>query len=279
MSNLEFTGERFVPELEGEIEIEHMNRYTFAREFVSGKDVIDIACGEGYGSELFSRTAKSVLGVDIDKETINHAKKKYVKPNLSFKEGSCLQIPANDQSADILVSFETLEHIVEHDQFMAEVKRVLRPNGILLISTPNTEVYTHDDYKNEFHLKELSEQEFKQLLNKHFQFADFYNQRVGVTSFIVQQEQSGQLSGHFFSKSAKVTPKYLLAIASNQPVGANPRISLYHNENTDILADVHKGYQNYISKREKEFEQNLAFARNNILVKLILKVNRKLFSK
>src|ERR1700722_15129763 len=97
---LPWTGERLVPSLNGDIVLEHLHRYAFAADLVAGKDVLDIACGEGYGSNLLAARARSVIGVDISEETIGHAQSNYVRDNLTFRPGSCLAIPTPDQSAD-----------------------------------------------------------------------------------------------------------------------------------------------------------------------------------
>ena len=90
---MEFDGERFIPELEGEIKYEHLHRYAIAMEFAAGKSVLDIASGEGYGAALLARHARSVVGVDIDSEAVEHARTKYLCRNLSFCIGSCAAIP------------------------------------------------------------------------------------------------------------------------------------------------------------------------------------------
>jgi 2-polyprenyl-3-methyl-5-hydroxy-6-metoxy-1,4-benzoquinol methylase len=82
---MEVTGERYFPSIEGENRYEHMHRYALAREYVAGKNVLDIACGEGYGCALLSETAASVAGVDIDPETVEHAIRTYPAPNLTFQ--------------------------------------------------------------------------------------------------------------------------------------------------------------------------------------------------
>ena len=110
----EFTGERFIPGVGGQIEVEHVHRYLFARQFAAGRDVLDIACGEGYGCELLSGVATSVIGVDIDAPTIHQARSVHKANNLRFEKGSCLAIPLEDDAVDVVVSFETIEHIADH---------------------------------------------------------------------------------------------------------------------------------------------------------------------
>jgi len=87
---LEWTGERYLPFVDtkilgAEIHYEHLHRYYFASKFVEGKRVLDLACGEGYGSYILSKSAEHVVGVDIDELTIKHASCKYIRDNLEFK--------------------------------------------------------------------------------------------------------------------------------------------------------------------------------------------------
>ena len=138
---LPWTRERLVPTLAGGIACEHLHRYAIAREVVAGRDVLDIACGEGYGSALLAQSAKSVVGVDVDPNAVAHAASKYGGGNARFLHGECVAIPAGEASVDVVVSFETIEHISEHEVFLSEIRRVLRPGGLVIISTPERENY------------------------------------------------------------------------------------------------------------------------------------------
>ena len=154
-SDLPWTGEQYVPQLGGEIELEHLHRYHWAALFSGGKRVLDIACGEGYGSEILARSATQVIGVDVSQAVV-HASSKYSQTNLEFLVGSCDGIPVSDASVDVVVSFETIEHHDRHQKMMREVKRVLRPDGILIISSPDKYVYSDvSGYKNPFHVREF----------------------------------------------------------------------------------------------------------------------------
>src|SRR5205085_6573575 len=139
---MEFNGERYVPGVHGLIELEHVHRYLQASRIAPGKVILDIASGEGYGSAMLAAHALKVVGVDISAEAIEHAKGRYRRDNLEFRVGSCAAIPVDDASVDLVVSFETLEHHDQHDRMMEEVKRVLRPRGILLLSCPDKLHYT-----------------------------------------------------------------------------------------------------------------------------------------
>ena len=116
-SDLEFTGERFVPGIAGEIAHEHWHRYLFARRFAAGRRVLDVACGEGYGSALLAEVAQDVRGLDIDAQTVVHASTRYAGlANVRFEQGSAAALSLPDASVDVVVSFETIEHLPRADQ-------------------------------------------------------------------------------------------------------------------------------------------------------------------
>ena len=179
----DFTGERFLPECTGEIWAEHWHRYLFAARHVAGRDVLDAACGEGYGAAWLARHAKSVTGLDVDAPTIAAARAKYLAPGLRFETGSVAAMPFADASFDCVVSFETLEHLAEQQAMLAELRRVLRPDGVLIISTPNKVEYSEKrDFHNEFHVRELYEDEFRALLGRNFGAQRWYGQRLVFNS-------------------------------------------------------------------------------------------------
>jgi ubiquinone/menaquinone biosynthesis C-methylase UbiE len=181
-SDLSFTGERFLPSCSGEIAYEHWHRYGFARQFVSGRHVLDAACGEGYGTALLGAVASSAVGIDIDAESITHATARYgAARHVRFVEGSCAALPFPDAMFDVVVSFETIEHVdaVDQPRMLAEFARVLKPGGMLIISSPNKRLYSDArDYVNEFHRHELYRAELAALLDDVLPSQRWYHQRV-----------------------------------------------------------------------------------------------------
>ena len=178
-------GERYLPEFKGTIELEHLHRYQLARTLTAGRDVLDIACGEGYGADILAATAKSVVGIDISPEAIEHAKSCYRDPRIFFRVGSATDIPIPDASVDMVVSFETIEHLEDHDRMMQEFRRVLRPGGLLMISSPNKLEYSDKPgYSNQFHVRELYTEEFVTLVSRHFTTTKRYGQRLSAASLI-----------------------------------------------------------------------------------------------
>ncbi len=182
-SELAWTGERLMPEVGGDLVLEHLHRYAAALEVVRGKRVLDIACGEGYGTHLLATRAARVIGVDIAPAAAAHARAKY---GHAYLAGSCDAIPLGRETVDVVVSFETLEHIHTQEEFLAEVRRVLVPGGIFLVCTPDKKVYSDDrDYQNEFHVRELYHEEFGEFVRGAFRNVRLYRQRVVFGSLLV----------------------------------------------------------------------------------------------
>ena len=189
---LEFTGERMTTAVIGPTEFEHFHRYCFARDFCQGLDVLDVASGEGYGSAILAAVGRNVVGVEIDAATVAHAAETYRRDNLRFIQGSATELPIDDACVDVVISFETLEHIREHEQFVGEVKRVLRPRGTFIVSTPDRSIYSARlESFNQFHLLELTEPEFEALLRTHFAHVVIVRQRAILGSVIAAAQKEG----------------------------------------------------------------------------------------
>jgi SAM-dependent methyltransferase len=174
--HMEFTGERMVPEGAGACTFwEHVERYRFASGWAAGKRVLDIASGEGYGScALLRAGATSVVGVDIDEESCRHAARKY---GVDARVGSGEAIPLGAGSVDLVVSFETIEHIGDPGKFLDEIVRVLTPGGTVVISTPDKEQYnTLAAEQNQFHCSEMSEKQFMEQMEARFVGVKYYGQ-------------------------------------------------------------------------------------------------------
>jgi hypothetical protein len=249
-TELPWTGERVVPQIDGDAVLEHLHRYALALELARGKVVLDIACGEGYGSYLLGAVAERVIGVDVAPEVIAHARRAYPGDNLTFLEGSCTAIPLDDGAVDLVVSFETLEHIAEHEVMMAEVRRVLRPGGALLLSTPDKRTYSDlPHYTNPFHVRELYLEQFEQLLRDHFRNVWVWGQRIVHGSVVAPvRGRPGPGGGRFltcrgdFSHVARSEGMddaiYLLAVASDSEGAGVPLTGLF--EGRGLHTEVEK---------------------------------------
>jgi ubiquinone/menaquinone biosynthesis C-methylase UbiE len=227
-SDLTFTGERFLPSCSGEIAYEHWHRYAFARQFVAGRRVLDAACGEGYGSALLGAVAATVVGIDIDAKAVVHAEARYgFTDRVRFVEGSCAQLPLADASFDVVVSFETIEHVDAADQtgMLAEFARVLKPDGLLIISSPNKRLYSDArGYVNEFHRRELYREELAGLLDAVFPSQSWYHQRIATWSGIWAEAPASSAVEAWLGDADAVTPyaapegMYFVVLAARRDV-------------------------------------------------------------
>lgn len=222
MNSYIWTGERLVSAIQDETATEHLHRYGLSLAFCRGKDVLDIACGEGYGSSFIADVAHRVTGVDIDADVISFAQSKYKKANLRFMTGSAFQIPLPDSCVDVVVSFETIEHHDKHDEMLTEIKRVLRPGGLAIISTPDKKHYSDErNFVNHFHVKELTRTEFGELLDRHFKNTQMLSQRICYGSLILPEQggrhEFGLLSGDYASLHPfPLNPLYHISISSDE---------------------------------------------------------------
>lgn len=230
----EYTGERFVPGIEDKkLAIEHLQRYKSITGLVEGKRVVDIACGEGYGTAILADKAAEIVGIDIDSGAVKRAQDKYNRTNLSYRVGSVEHIPEEAASVDVIVSFETIEHVSQKLQqaFLRECARVLKPDGILIMSTPNKEIYSDRyNYFNEYHVHEFYYEEFLHFLQQKFAHVKVYNQAFQVVSLLNDCANNEQNLKYFTDEDYESKGKYYIAIASNQPINLPAISSLYMGE-------------------------------------------------
>ncbi len=268
-----WTGERLEPGIFNETAIEHLHRYAMALELVAGKRVLDIACGEGYGTALLSGKAKKITGVDIDKRSIDAASQKYKSPNVEFLTGSVEKIPGAGNQFDVVVSFETIEHISDHEVMLSEIKRVLNSDGLLIISTPNKKNYTDSAAtKNPFHVKELYEQEFRSLIQQHFAHVRFLYQQISFSSVISGKDVTGfkSYTGNFtgVSEDKNENNLYCIAIASDQEL---PQLSNSLFNGRSVFAEA-------VTEKEQQVIKSLPYKLGNAIL-YPAKLLRNIFKK
>lgn len=247
---MSFTGERYVPELRGQIYYEHFHRYAMVLELARDKDVLDIACGEGYGTAALALVARTAMGVDLDPESVRHAAAKYMAMNVGFRIGDCTAIPATDASFDLAVSFETIEHLTEQERMLGELKRVLRPNGVLVISSPNKLVYSDGrSSQNPFHQRELYFDEFRDMLRSFFPKVRIFGQRVFAASAVHplrgaadETRWLGPSTVAEGTLGALPDPEYFVAICGSAESDELPDLcSVYLDPRDELLADIRSG--------------------------------------
>jgi len=255
MAEMEFTGERMTTAYKSYGSIEHLHRYSVIQNLLkSDMTVLDVACGEGYGTSMISAKVKKVYGVDISAEAISHASDKYKTSNIEFIQASALEIPLPDRSIDLIVSFETLEHLEDHDMMLSELKRILKNEGTLVISTPDKNNY-EKDIPNPFHVRELTFEEFKGLLNRYFSIAKFCFQKTIHGSLIFNENSASpieQYEGNFETlkhEAGVKKPDFIIAFATDSSVlPPQPGNSLF-----DASSIFNIEYKDYLDTREKYY--------------------------
>jgi SAM-dependent methyltransferase len=226
---LEATGERLVPELQhGElVHAEHLARYRFAAQLARGRRVLDVASGEGYGAQILAAGgAGSVVGADVDEQAVAHARARY--PDAEFVVADVAKLPFEDDSFDLVVSFETIEHVPNPEGVLAELRRVLRPDGLLVISTPNKHQYL---VENEFHEREFTHEEFVALLGGLFPSVQLVLQHNWMTSAVLEPDAAAEAGGERplgadFHKLVALQPGeelYTIAICAEAPLSERLR--------------------------------------------------------
>lgn len=175
MTEIINTGERILLEKESPLMIaRHFCAYEFAKKFVNNNSVLDIGCGEGYGSDFLSNYAKDILGIDYDKNIINYAKDKYNKKNLQFLVLDIKDLSSLCKKFDVICSFQNIEHIRNTDKLLKDISELLNDNGVFICSTCNMRDASPGMTApfNKFHVKEYLVDEFRNLLRANFKQVD-----------------------------------------------------------------------------------------------------------
>jgi len=183
MTELANTGERILLEKETPLMIaRHFCAYEFAKDFVCGKEVLDIGCGEGYGADFLANFARQVSGMDYDKTIIDYAKNKYHRENLSFSVIDVKNLDSLTEKFDIICSFQNIEHIRDTGRLLRDINNLLKVNGIFICSTCNKNDASpgKDTPFNKFHVKEYLVDEFRELLVEYFPKVEIFGLKIGL---------------------------------------------------------------------------------------------------
>jgi 2-polyprenyl-3-methyl-5-hydroxy-6-metoxy-1,4-benzoquinol methylase len=171
MKEIDNTGERILLEKETPLMIaRHFCAYKFAKGFVSGKEVLDIGCGAGYGSDFLAGYARNILGIDYDQAVIDYAKDRYHKPGLEFLCLDIKNLSSLSGKFDVICSFQNIEHIADTEKLLKDISGLLNDNGRFICSTCNIKDASpgRKGPFNKFHVKEYLFSEFKGMLEGHF---------------------------------------------------------------------------------------------------------------
>jgi SAM-dependent methyltransferase len=168
---LPLTGERTLPDVPEENYWfrRHLVVYEWIAERVRGKRVVDMACGEGYGSDVLARTAASVVGVDANPEAHEHARLRYQRPNLRFERDL---VESFAEPCDAVVFLQTIEHVQDPGAILEHFKSMLASGGVAYVSTPNLLTLAPpgaEKSDNPWHVKEYRAEEFRALCEEHFE--------------------------------------------------------------------------------------------------------------
>jgi len=197
------TGERILPVEEGGTSVvfsRHRFAYEYVQQFVENKTVVDVGCGTGYGCIILAEKAKMVYGIDYDKEVVTYCKQKYTAPNIKYIEMDANSLDL-DRQFDIAVTFQVIEHMPNLNTFVEQLKQIVKPNGVIFISTPNVRQRHRDKETNPFHFNEMNYSQFQNLLSYYFLsfeiFGVAYADRNRMRSFV------GKLPFYRWSKKLK----------------------------------------------------------------------------
>jgi GT2 family glycosyltransferase/SAM-dependent methyltransferase len=270
---IEWTGERCVPWSEDvQVVYEHLHRYLWAVELVAERRVLDLGSGEGFGAAILAGAAAEVVGCDADPVTVEHATVNYEADNLSFTVADARRLHQfEDGSFGAVVAFELLEHIDQQDQALDEIKRVLTPDGMLILSTPDRLASSEE---NPYHVHELSRTDLQPALEARFGEVAMFGQRAVTGSELARLDraEAGAANGPAFfierdgdewRTAGAPDPVYLVAVASDAELPALPDGSSLADAGIELVrraeAAAHElGGAEHAQAREQlrsEFEQ------------------------
>ena len=225
----DFTGERVIPgQVEPDLWAEHLSRYRFAANVAASlarpPEILDLGCGTGYGTAALAEHAASATGLDLAPDAITYARDHYLRPNLQFLQGSVTDVPLSDASFDLITAFEVIEHIADGSKLLAEARRLLRPTGLLLVSTPNTVYYAEtraEQGPNPFHVHEYTYEEFKTAAKDVFPYSAVFLQNHTDSFSFYDQDASGPSQAYLEAASGPpADAHFFIAACSAQPLSA-----------------------------------------------------------
>lgn len=280
-------GERFLPDVHGGelVAAEHLARYAWAAQVAGGRKFLDAGCGVGYGTAMLARAgALGATGVDLDPDAVADATDEH--PGAAdFVEGDLLALPLESGSFDLVTCFEAIEHVADPERALHELARVLSPEGLLLISSPNRGVYPQG---NPFHLHELTAEELDELLRSRFEHVRLHRQDSHLASLVADPEAHTAegpeieiaASVRRLSPGAEGRETYTVAAASRVALPAMRNVSMLTGSVSQrLLFDALRAWERRARRSEAEAaavrrELNLARTQNRNVLYLLEAVER-----
>jgi SAM-dependent methyltransferase len=234
---------------------EHLARYRFAARFADASaHVLDAGCGSGYGVAEFPNAA-SVVAIDISADTVTHARREYSRPGANFLQGACESLPFADRSFDLVVAFEVLEHLERWPLMLSDASRVLRPSGVLLVSTPNRAWYAESRGAagpNPYHVREFEYGEFKTALEAVFPHVHLWTQNHSESiAFVPASPSCGVFDAP--GDPAPDTAHFFLAACSQSPIAETRAFAWL-----PVSGNVLRERQRHIALLESEIAESRA---------------------
>ena len=283
LPELDNTGERFLPGamFSAEVAYDHFARYRLAERYFEGKNIVEMGCGAGYGTHSLARVTGSIMGVDLSEEAVSYASRRYNSPNLRYQVGDVTNLPYEAGSFDAAVSFEVIEHLERPEDLVLEAKRLIRDDGIFVVSTPDKQTYSNErNSVNPHHLKEMYPLEFKEILERNFEHVQIYRQGALAGSIITPDQHELPEDGNVTLESAQFslpnldfgsglpTTLYMIAVCTNgeppepltRPIMILDRDRQVYEEFTDwrtIVAQLRAYFAYERNKRMDELNQRL----------------------
>jgi SAM-dependent methyltransferase len=252
----------------GLMEAEHRARYWWATPWVEGRDVLDAGCGVGYGTRLLADHGPArLVGVDISAEALAHAPAEVAE----LVEADLRELPFEPDSFDVAVCFEVIEHVQDHERVLDELRRVVRPGGTLLISSPNRDVYAPG---NPHHVHEFVPEELRAALERRFDPVVLHGQHVMLSTAIVDSDglptgRSDPLRGFTITPLTPGQETYTLAVAGGEPGGGHEQVVAlaeafevrWWHEQLDQTRRQAKAEEARLNRQVLELEQEIARVR------------------
>lgn len=239
---------------------EHFHRYLWAARVADGRRVLDVGSGEGFGAAILAQRAAAVTGVDVDPRAVEHARARYGRENLNFQRASALDLGAfADASFDVVVAFEMIEHVRDHETVLAELARVLADDGVLLISTPDRDLYSRATGQvNSFHERELTQGELRELLSRRFENVALWGQRTITGSYLSALDPAAGVGEDFFVRREEEglhvveepPALFCVAVASRLPLPELGPSSTLADYGLELLHETARAHARAVAERD-----------------------------